>query len=154
MNSFTDSFYRLYSSLFLCCDNDNAKQLDIYNQLESLYNYFNNCVWSDSKLEKGQTYILPLDLKIGLFYEEDYTEFTNPANGDEYDPDLAPFVESHNKSIEDEMIWITLKAGTQFIYDGYKNYAGHIMLVDGYPVECYGGIIDSDSDDVPFVIKA
>ena len=35
----------------------------------------------------------------------------------------------------------------------YPN-AGHTILVDGYPVEFFDGIIDSDSDDIPYVIKA
>ena len=150
-------FDNLAWELRLCVEEDStfAKQLDIYPQLISLYNYFKNCVFFDNSLEQGKTYILPIDVEVDMLDEEDYAEFTDPAS-EQYEPDLAPFVESHNKHMINGMVGITLNKGTQFIFDGYDGHGGMTLLIDGYPLEWYGYLInDYDYDGaVPFVFKA
>ena len=155
MDLVNDDFIQLYAKLYVCANSDGVEQLDIYNQLKSLYDYFDNCVFEDKNLEEGKTYILPIDVEVGMFDEADYAEYTNP-DYEYYEPDIAPFVESHNMSIEDGMVWITLNKGTQFIFNGYDGHGSMTLLVDGYPVDWYGYFINENGYDgaVPFVIKA
>ena len=153
-----DEFVRLYSSLYACLNNDITKRLDIYKSLKSLYKYFDKCVFSDDDLKNNKTYILPMTIDIDLLDEEDYEEFTNPDSED-YESDLAPFVESHNKHIEDGYVCVTLKAGTTFTCKRPRSHNGpyYITLItDGYPMEWYDNLIFSDGSNgaVPYVIKA
>ena len=148
-----NKFSSLHSELFNCLELDYVNQLDIYDQLKSLYQYFDRCVFYDSDLENGQTYIIPMDVEIGYMELEDYEEFTNP-DSNTYDPDLAPFVESHNKRIEDGFVFITLQAGTQFTFDGNRSNSGMILDIDGYPLEWYDYLIyEDDMGAVPYVIE-
>ena len=159
MSYSSDDFWDLYTALERCISDNTANQLNIYGQLESLYQYFNNCVFTDDALEEGKTYILPIDIETDILEQEDYEAFTDP-NNEQYEPDLAPFVESHNMSIEDGMVCITLKAGTQFIYGGSfkQGPSGMELIIDGYPLEWYATLIGADrygnEGAVPFVIKA
>ena len=143
--------------LQLCVEEDStiAKQLDIYPQLKSLYDYFDNCVFEDKNLEEGRTYILPIDIEVDLFEIPDYEEFTDP-DYEYYEPDIAPFVESHNKHVHDEWVSITLNKGIQFIFNGYDGHGSMTLLIDGYPLDWYGYLINEDGYDgaVPYVIKA
>lgn len=152
-----NKFSSLHSELFNCLEIDYVDQLDIYPQLKSLYQYFDKCVFYDSDLEEGQTYILPMDIEIGMFEEEDYAEYIDPDSED-YDPDLAPFIESHNKHIENGTIFVTLKAGTQFTCENMssRNIGPHYvtLIVDGYALDWYEDIIFSDGMGVvPYVIE-
>ena len=147
-------------NLRLCVEEDAniTRQLNIYNQLKSLNDYFKNCVFSDDNLQNGKAYILPMDIDIDLFEEEEYEEFTDP-NSDEYDPKLVPFAESHSKHIKDGLVCVTLKAGTTFIYKRPRNNRGPyymICIIDGYPMEWYDHLIFEPGQfgAVPFVIKA
>ena len=159
MSYLSDDFWDLYTALESCINNDTASQLNIYGQLESLYQYFNNCVFSDDSLEEGKTYILPMDVEIDMFEQEEYNYFTDPDD-EEYDPDLAPFVESHNMHIDSDMVCITLKAGTQFTFSGSFKQGpyGLELIVDGYSLEWYNIFIGADrygnKGAVPFVVKA
>ena len=146
--------WHLRNDLSNCLDIDHINKLDIYDPLISLYKYLKRCVFYDGDLKVGKTYILPADVKMGIYDALDYKEFANPANMEDYDPDLVSFVESHNKRIKDGLVYITLKAGTQFVYDGVDPHVGHIILVDNYPLELDDGIFDSDYWDIPYVIKA
>ena len=152
-----DDFVNLYSELYTCLNNDIIKRLDIYSQVESLCNYFENCIFSDADLKNGKAYILPMDINIDLLEEEVYEELTDP-DSDEYDPKLAPFAESHNMHIEDGFVCVTLKAGTTFICKIPRSNQGSyymICIIDGYPMEWYDSLIFSDgSGAVPYVIKA
>jgi len=156
-NYLNDYLIDLYSKLYSCLSYDVTKQLDIYPQLESLYDYFDNCVFLDSQLEVGKTYILPVDVNVFMFDEDEYSVYTNPSN-EGYDPDLAPFVESHNMHTEAGGVCITLKAGTEFIYDNTFDQSGPyamILVVDGYSMYWYDPLIYSDAGGaVPYVIKA
>lgn len=153
----SNNLWDLYIALKSCINNDTASQLNIYGQLESLYQYFDNCVFSDAYLEEGKTYILPMDVEIAMFEQEEYNYFTDP-NDEQYDPDLAPFVESHNKFIDSDMVCITLKVGTQFTYSrSFKQGPSGIeIIIDGYPLDWYGYLIKENGYDgaVPFVVKA
>lgn len=157
MDMVNDDFIQLYAKLHVCAVSDGIEQLDIYPQLKSLYDYFNNyVVFEDKRLEKGKTYILPMDVEVDLFELPDYEEFTNP-DYEYYEPDIAPFVESHNKHIHDEWVSVTLNKGTQFIFDGYDKSDGSMtLLIDGYPLDWYGYLIAEEGYDgaVPYVIKA
>lgn len=156
MGLISDDFIQLYAKLYACVNSDGVEQLDIYPQLKSLYDYFDNCIFEDKYLEEGKAYILPVDVEIGLFEQADYDEFTDP-DYEYYEPDIAPFVESHNKHMTDGMVGVTLRKGTQFIFNGYDGGDGSItLLVDGYPLDWYGYLINEDGYDgaVPFVIKA
>jgi hypothetical protein len=145
----------------MCANSEGVEQLDVYPQIQFLYDYFDNCVFKEKHLEKGKTYILPIDVEIDLFEIPDYEEFTDP-NYEFYEPlytrisDMAPFVESHNKHIHDEWVGVTLNKGTRFIFDGEDGHGSITLLVDGYPLDLYGYLISEDGDEglVPYVIKA
>ena len=155
MDLVNDDFIQLYAKLYVCANSEGVEQLDIYPQLKSLYDYFDNCVFEEKNLEEGKTYILPIDIEVDLFEIPDYEEFTNP-DYEYYEPDIAPFVESHNKHVHDEWVSITLNKGIQFIFNGYDGHGSMTLLIDGYPLDWYGYLINEDGYDgaVPYVIKA
>lgn len=159
MDLISDDFIQLYAKLYACANSEGIEQLDVYPQIQFLYNYFDNCVFEDNHLEEGKTYILPMDTVIGLFDESDYSYYTNPDK-EEYDPDLISFIESHNNHIEDGCVCVTLKAGTQFIYSRSFTQGPHgiELIIDGYPIEWYDTLIGKgrfgNEGLLPFVIKA